>query len=115
MKESKNEDYIIFKKISVDDVGVVLACRGGKWILTVSGSKEYVVDLDCINQEREQALTTKDQEIKKVVEGLRNTPRVRRDFCKYCDEVLLEFEVCGCDTEVVRQETLDDVLKAISK
>ena len=42
-----------------------------------------------------------------------NTPRVRKDFCQFCDEVVLNEEVCDCETEVVRQHLLacikDDV------
>ena len=37
----------------------------------------------------------------------RTTPRVRRDFCKWCDEILLPKYICDCKIETVRKELLE--------
>jgi len=72
------------------------------------------VRLDRVREILTQTLQAERQRCEEMVEKCikevnyyRATPKVRRDFCEWCDEVLLPGDNCNCKTETVRQELLD--------
>lgn len=47
--------------------------------------------------------------------GMKATERIRHDFCKYCDNVLGEGEVCDCDTGRAVEQVIDDIIPIIAE
>lgn len=61
-----------------------------------------------------EALSAVREMVERRLKEFKKTPLVRINFCQYCDDVVLEEEVCDCETEVNRQHLIasieDDLL-----
>ncbi len=81
-----------------------------KWFLTQV--KPHIVN--AMKQYAEHMVQEYKKRLTKEVNYYRETPRVRTDFCEWCDDVCLHGSICTCKTEVVRQDLIDGIINDIN-